>query len=127
MGKVSGRYIRRAVPLTIGIVAVLTWPTTKWLGDSAFWGLAVGGVVSAVVVSISFSALAWSFDKSNRAFMITYVAGFLGRIAILSGSILVFSQIESLDTIAATIAMLFVYLALTALEIKQINSYRSIQ
>jgi hypothetical protein len=100
------------------------YPARWWLGNDAFWSIVTGACISVVVVSVSFSALTWSFDKSNRTFMITYVAGFLGRMVILCGAILVISQIDGLDLIAGSLAILIVYLSLTAMEIKYVNTYR---
>ena len=120
-----GKFIWRAILITVGIVFLLKYPSNWWLGDNAFLSVAIGGIISAVVVAISFVALTWSFDKSNRTFMITYVVGFLGRLLILSGAILIISRIDSLDLIAGSIAILIVYLSLTALEIKMVNDNRS--
>ena len=121
-----GRFIRRAILITTAIVALMAYPTTLWLGDNALWSIVIGGVVSAVVVSISFSALTWSFDKSNRTFMITYVAGFFGRMLVLCGAILVINSIDGLDLIAGSMAILIVYLSLTAMEIKYVSSCRTL-
>jgi len=126
LSNLFGRYLVRAVPLTIGIVALAAWPAEKWLGDRVLWSLITGAVASAVVVSVTFAALAWSFEKPNRTFMTAYVAGFLGRMAALGGSILIFNMVDSLDVVSGAIAMLFVYLVLTALEIRQIHRFRSI-
>lgn len=104
----------------------MRYPSMWWMGDNAFLTVVIGGIISATVVAVSFVALTWSFDKSNKAFMITYAAGFLGRILVLCGAILVISWIDSLDLIAGAIAILIVYLSLTALEIKMINENRSI-
>ncbi len=111
--------------ITGGIVVLMRYPSIWWLGDNAFLSVVIGGIISAIVVAISFVALTWSFDKSNKAFLITYAAGFLGRILILCGAILIISRIDRLDLIAGAIAILFVYLSLTALEIKMINDNRS--
>lgn len=125
MRDLSGRFFRRAVFLTIGVLALMAYPAEAWLGEGSFWSLLTGGILSAVVVSVSFGLLAWSFDKSNRIFMITYVAGFLGRMIILGCSILLMSRIDGLNLVAGSMAILIVYLTLTALEIKTVNSYRS--
>jgi len=103
----------------------MRYPSDWWLGDNAFRSVVIGGITSALVVAVSFVALTWSFDKSNKAFMITYAAGFLGRIAVLCGAILVIDRIEGLDLVGGAITILFVYLSLTALEIKLINDNRS--
>jgi hypothetical protein len=123
----SGKFIRRAILLTIGVIALLTYPFKLWRGEDAFWGILVGGIISVVVVSVSFAALAWSFDKSTKAFMTTYVAGFFGRMLVLCGSILLISLTDSLDLIASATSILIVYFTLTVLEINYINSYRSLQ
>ncbi len=111
--------------ITAGIVVLMRYPSLWWLSDNAFPSVVIGGIISALVVAISFVALTWSFDKSNKAFMITYATGFLGRILILCGAILLMSRIDSLDLTAGAIAILLVYLSLTALEIKMINDNRS--
>jgi hypothetical protein len=121
----TSRFVWRAILLTGLLIVAMAYPLKWWLGDSTVSSVVIGGCVSAVVVSISFSALTWSFDKSNRTFMITYVAGFLGRMLALCGAILVINAIDSLNLIAGSLAILIVYLALTAMEIKFVGSYRS--
>jgi hypothetical protein len=124
---ISGKFIRRAVLLTVGIIALVYYPAMWWLGDDAVRSLIIGASISALVMSISFASLVWSFDKSNQTFMTTYAVGFLGRMLVLGGSVLIISRIDSLNLIAGSLAILFVYLVLTGLEIKYIQSYRPFQ
>ena len=120
-----GKFVCRASLLTAAILALASYPAKWWLGEHALRSLVIGGVVSAAVVCASFSALVWSFDKSNRTFMATYAVGFLGRMLILSGAILIIHMIDGLNLIAGSLAILFVYLSLTAMEIVYVNAYRS--
>ncbi len=115
-----------AVLLTIVVIAALIYPLKWWRGEDAFWSILFGGLISVAVVSVSFAALTWSFDKSTKAFMVTYVAGFLGRMVVLCGSVLLINLFDSMDLIAGATAILAVYLLLTALEIRYINAYRSL-
>jgi len=121
----AGRFVRRAVLITIGALLVAAWPAVLWRGDGAARSLVVGGSISGIVVTASFLALAWSLDKSNRAFMITYVAGFLGRLVILCGAVVVISRFDGLDLVAGAMGVLIVYLTLTALEIRALSTHGS--
>lgn len=125
MSELSGRFVRRAVLISAGVLLLAAWPTTFLRGDGAVRSLAIGGSISAIVVTGSFLVLAWSLDKSNRAFMIAYVSGFLGRLAILCGAVVLISRFDGLDLIAGAMGVLIVYLTLTALEIRVLSTQRS--
>ena len=108
-----------AATLPLGLVA-----THAWAGLRPALSVLLGAGVATVLAISSLALAAWSYDKSQATFLSALLGGFLGRLVLFGGTVVVLITMTGLP-VAPFMAGLFAYYVLCqVLEIRALRRLR---